>query len=238
MKSMNTWTAALVLSASLLALAGASSANAGTKPAPLAGHARAVIDAFLAPQLLGMPGKTSLRVDTPISGSPPECSTLEAFLPSGARLWGRLSVGLRCQGESPWTRYIQAYVSVTGNYYAAARPISAGQALTDADSELREGDLTKLPDSVVLDRTLLKDAIANYSIALGSPLRKELLRTLPLIVRGQNIKLLTRGQGFTVSVDGKAMTDAALGAIVQVKIEGGQVLRGVVRSDGVVERPN
>jgi flagella basal body P-ring formation protein FlgA len=236
MKSMTTWGAALVLSGALLALAGASSAS--TKPAPLTGNARAVIDKFLAPQLVALPGKVSLRVDTPISGPPPECQQLEAFLPAGARLWGRLSVGLRCLDESPWTRYMQAYVSVTGNYYAAARQISAGQTLTDADSQLREGDLTQLPDSVVVDQTQLKNAIANYSIALGSPLRKELLRTLPLIVRGQNIKLLTRGQGFTVSVDGKAMADAALGATVQVKIEGGQVLRGVVKSDAVVERKN
>jgi flagella basal body P-ring formation protein FlgA len=237
MKSVNTLGATLLRCCSLLALT-AVSANAGTQPTPLAGYARTVIDEFLAPQIVGLPGKTSVRIDTPISGPPPECDRLEAFLPSGARLWGRLSVGLRCKSPSPWTRYMPAYVSVTGKYYAAARPISAGQTLVDADSELREGDLTRLPDSVVQDRKQLKDAVANYSIALGSPLRKELLRTLPLVLRGQNVKLLTRGKGFTVSVEGRAMTDAALGDNVQIKIEGGRMLRGVVRDNGVVERPN
>ena len=48
--------------------------------------------------------------------------------------------------------------------------------------------------------------------------------------------LLEQDGRFEVSAEGKAMTDAALGAVVQVKMEGGKLLSGIVRPNGIVER--
>ena len=59
-----------------------------------------------------------------------------------------------------------------------------------------------------------------------------------LVQQGQSIKLVTRGAGFVASAEGKAMTDAAAGAVIQVKIQGGQLLSGIVQPDGSVERNN
>jgi flagella basal body P-ring formation protein FlgA len=207
-------------------------------PAPLSGNAYPVIEKFLMNQTAGLPGKVSIAIDTPRSGALPPCETLEPFLPPGARLWGRISVGVRCNTSQPWTRYVPAYVKVVGTYYAAARHIEAGQALTPADAEAREGDLTTLPASVVLDPAQLSGVIASNRIASGSPIRRELLRGASIIRQGQNIKVVTQGAGFVVSTEGKAMTDAAVGALVQVKMQGGQLLSGIVRPDGVVERSN
>ncbi len=174
----------------------------------------------------------------PMSGALPPCDAPEPFLPSGARLWGRLSVGVRCNTNPQWTRYVPAYIAVTGTYYIAARTINAGQALTLADAELREGDLTTLPAGVIVDPTQLNGFTASNRIASGAPLRRELLRAAVVVLQGQNIKVVTQGAGFVVSTEGKAMTNAAAGAIVQVKIQGGQLLSGVVRHDGIVERSN
>jgi flagellar basal body P-ring formation protein FlgA len=205
-------------------------------PAPLSGDARPVIEQFLANQTSGLPGKVVISIDTPLSGALPPCETLEPFLPGRARLWGRISVGVRCMSGQPWTRYVPAYIAVTGSYHVAARAISAGQALAPADIALREGDLTTLPASVVIDPVQLIGMTASNAIASGAPIRRELLRGAMLVQQGQNIKVVSRGAGFVVSAEGKAMTDAALGAVVQVKMQGGQLLSGIVRPNGVVER--
>lgn len=207
-------------------------------PAPLAGSARPVIEQFLLRQTAGLPGKVGIRIDTPMSGALPPCEAPDPFLPSGARLWGRLLVGVRCNANQPWTRYVPAYITVVGTYYVAARPISAGQALTPADAATREGDLTTLPGSVIVESAQLNGVIASNPIASGAPLRRELLRSITLVQQGQTVKVLTQGAGFVVSAEGKAMTHAAAGAIVQVKLQGGRLLSGVVRPDGMVERPN
>lgn len=212
--------------------------SATSQPAPLSGSAHPVIERFLLSQTAGLLGKVGITINTPISGALPPCEALEPFLPSGARLWGRVSVGVRCNTNQPWTRYVPAYIAVVGTYYVAARPINAGQALTLADTTVREGDLTTLPGSVIVDPAQLNGVIASNRIASGAPLRRELLRAVALVQQGQTVKVITRGAGFVVSADGKAMTNAAVGAIVQVKMQGGQLLSGVVRPDGMVERPN
>lgn len=209
---------------------------ATSQPAPLAGEARPVIENFLQGQAAGLPGRVVITIDTPMSGALPPCDALEPFLPGGARLWGRVSVGVRCNSGQPWTRYVPAYVAVHGNYYVAARPINAGQVLTPADAAQREGDLTALPRGVVVEAAQFDGVTALNSIASGAPLRRESLRAAVAVQQGQNVRLRTRGAGFTVSTEGKAMASAAAGAMVQVKMAGGQLLSGRVLADGTVER--
>ncbi|WP_092007850.1 flagellar basal body P-ring formation chaperone FlgA [Polaromonas sp. OV174] len=206
--------------------------------APLSGKVAPVIEQFLVRQTAGLPGKVSISLSTPRSGELPPCETAEPFLPSGARLWGKVSVGVRCNSGPPWIRYVQAYIAVQGSYYVAARAIDAGQALAPGDTEMREGDLTLLPHSVVVDPAQLNGVIASNRIASGMPIRRELLREVFLLRQGQTVKVLTQGAGYMVSGEGKAMTHAAVGALVQVKMQSGQVLSGIVRPDGSVERSN
>lgn len=205
---------------------------------PLSGSAVPVIERFLLAQTAGLPGKVSITLDTPRSGALPSCEEPEAFLPPGTRPWGRVSVGVRCNENPPWTRYVAAHVAIVAIYYVAARPIAAGQALTPADVAVREGDLATLPASVVVDPAQLSAVVASNRIASGAPIRRELLRAVVLVQQGQSIKIVTRGAGFVASAEGKAMTDAAAGAVVQVKMQGGQLLSGIVRPDGIVERNN
>lgn len=230
----------LVAPALCCALAAAAMPARGAPPLALslAGGAGPVIEQFLMTQTAGLPGKVSISVDKPRLGALPRCQAPEAFLPSGVRPWGRVSVGVRCNENPPWTRYVTAHVALVASYYVAARPIAAGQALTPADVAVREGDLSTLPASVVVDPAQLGSVVASNRIASGAPIRRELLRGVVLVQQGQSIKLVTRGAGFVASAEGKAMSDAAAGAVIQVKMQGGQLLSGVVQPDGSVERNN
>jgi flagella basal body P-ring formation protein FlgA len=205
---------------------------------PLAGSAHPVITHFLRSQTAGLPGTVSITLETPRSGPLPACETPEPFLPRGVRPWGRISVGVRCSADRPWTRYVPAYVAVRGVYYAAARPINAGQLLTSADAAEHEADLTTLPRSVVVDPSQFSGATAVNHIASGAPLRRESLRLPAAIQQGQNVKVSTQGTGFVVSAEGKAMSSAAVGARIQVKMQNGQLLNGLVSPNGTVERFN
>jgi flagellar basal body P-ring formation protein FlgA len=216
-------------------VAAAMTARGATPPSGSAGQ---VIEQFLVAQTAGLPGKVSITLDTPRLGALPPCEAPEAFLPPGVRPWGRISVGVRCNESPPWTRYVATHVALVASYYVAARSIAAGQALTPADVAVREGDLSTLPANVVVDPAQLSGVVTSNRIASGAPIRRELLRGVVLVQQGQSIKLVTRGAGFVASADGKAMTDAAAGAVIQVKIQGGQLLSGIVQPDGSVERNN
>ncbi len=207
-------------------------------PMPLAGNLRPLIEGFLLDQTAGLPGKVTITIDTPMSGALPACDAAEPFLPNGARLWGRVSVGVRCNAEQSWTRYVPAYVAVVANYYVATRPISAGETLATTDFTLREGDLTALPRNVITNASQLGGAIAVNRIASGAPLRLELLRGAIVVHSGQNVKVITQGAGFVASTEGRAMANAAVGASVQVKTQNGRLVSGIARQDGAVELSN
>lgn len=234
----------LAITCLLLAAAGPGigSQAASARTAELGGSARPVIEQFLQAQASGLPGKVSIRIETPMSGALPACDALEAFLPAGARVWGRVSVGLRCNGNGSttqaWTRYVPAYVAVVANYYVASRPIDAGDTLGPADIQLRQGDLSALPRGVVTNPRQAAGMVASNRIALGAPLRLELLRGATVIQQGQSVKVQSQGSGFVVSTEGRAMTNAAAGVAIQVKTQAGQMLSGIARADGSVELPN
>lgn len=217
--------------ATLLALLAAACANAAG--APLDANVRTAIETFLLAQAVGAPGKVTVRVHDPARALP-ACTALQPFLPQGVAAWGRLSVGVRCAGERPWTRFLGAQVAVQGRYLAAARAIGAGQALAGADVVERSGDLTQLPRTVLTDPALAAGMVAANPIAPGAPLRSELLRAHVVIRQGQVVRVVAAGAGFAIGTDGRALANAAAGAPVQVKTAGGRLLTGTARPDGSV----
>jgi flagella basal body P-ring formation protein FlgA len=231
------WSIALILGVQI-ALALLARATHAAGPLPLSGYARPVIEKFLAGQTAGLQGKVQISIDTPLSGNLLPCTVLEVFLPSAAPLRGRVSVGVRCLAEPRWTRYVQARIAVIGTYQAAARPIEAGHILTKADTVVLEADMSTLPSSVVTDESQLIGQMALTRIVAGSALRREQLRGVLMIQQGQTVKVVTRGTGFVVSSEGKAMNAGIAGALVQVRMQGGQLLSGTITADGIVERGN
>lgn len=212
----------------LMALAGASSIAA----APLPEGARTAIEDLLQKQTAGLPGKFSFS--TQAAGTLPPCDDFEAFLPHGTAPRGRISIGLRCRGDKPWTRFVPAQVAVEGRYFVAARAIEAGQALGAADVTERNGDLGDLPRSVVTEASALQGVVAAHRIAAGAPLRKESMRGVVVILQGQTVQLVAQGAGFAISTEGKAMTRAEVGASVQARTRDGRLLTGVATEDGQV----
>lgn len=213
-----------------LALAGLAASPAPA--APLPGPVQSAVDRFLQEQTAGLPGTVSFRVDAP--ARLPECAAPEPFLAAGVRPWGRFSLGLRCPGERPWTRFLPAQVTVEGTYYVAVRPIGAGQALATGDFAARSGDLTRLPPSVATDPGQLEGLQAANAIASGAPLRRDLLQGAIVIQQGQPVRLVAAGAGFTASTEATALTRAAAGTTVQVRTTQGRVVSGVAGEDGRV----
>ncbi|MBO9515604.1 MAG: flagellar basal body P-ring formation protein FlgA [Variovorax sp.] len=195
--------------------------------------AREAVERFLKVQTAGLPGKATVTFN-PSSGTLPPCNDFEAFMPTGASPWGRVSIGLRCRGEKPWSRFVSAQVAVHGTYYVAARTIEPGEALAAADVIERSGDLTALPRSVVTEASALRGVTSAQRIAAGAPLRKEQMRSMLVIQQGQTVQVIAQGAGFTVTTEGKAMTRAEAGATVQAKTRDGRLVSGIADEDGTI----
>jgi flagellar basal body P-ring formation protein FlgA len=190
---------------------------------------------FLQQQAAGLPGKVEITVTPVFPRGLAACSALDPFMPTGARLWGRMTVGVRCVGERPWTLYVQARVSINATYYQAARAIAPGEVLTNADLVARDGDLTAMPQAIVTDPAQAVGAVALSRVPAGLPLRTDMLRAASSVAIGQTVHVVAGGTGFSISADGTAMSNAAPGQQIRVKTAGGQIITGVVKDAQTVE---
>ncbi|MFX1673639.1 flagellar basal body P-ring formation chaperone FlgA [Paraburkholderia sp. A2WS-5] len=196
---------------------------------------RATVVAFLQQQAAGLPGKVSVSVGPVFPRGLAACAALEPFMPPGARMWGRTTVGVRCVGAKPWTLYVVGRVAVDITYYVAARQIDAGQTLSAADFMPREGDLASLPQTIITDPTQANGAVALARITAGLPLRTDMLRSASSVVIGQTVKVVAVGSNFTISAEGSVLNNAAPGQMVRVRTAGGQIISGVVKDAATVQ---
>ena len=164
----------------------------------------------------------------------PACAAIAPFLPPGARPWGTISVGVRCDAPMAWTAYVQAQVQVFGPYLVTTRALRSAEVIREGDIEVREGELTALPDNVLSSPEQALGHLTRFAQAAGAPLRAGSVRLPDAVRRGQTVPILTRGPGFTVSGEGQALNAAAPGERVRIRLGNGQIVQGLVQPDGSV----
>lgn len=199
---------------------------------------RSVAENFARQQTADLPGQVTViagAIDPRLRL--PACPQPEAFLPTGSRLWGSATVGVRCQAPSAWTVYIPVTVKVTAQVVVAAKPMSHGHVVDQADILAKKEDITQLPAGILTDPAQAIGKTVVGSIPAGYPLRTEALRSPLAVTQGQIVKLIARGRGFSVSTEGKALANATEGQTVAVRTPSGQIVNGTARAGGVVEVP-
>jgi flagella basal body P-ring formation protein FlgA len=225
---MKTLIASLLIAASAMASAQVQKQD----PAVL----KSVVEQFLQQQTAGLPGVVTVTVGNidPRMGLP-HCLQPEAFQAPGTRPWGKVNVGVRCALPTAWTVYIQANISVIANYVVSAAPLAQGQAIEAAQLSTVQGDLAALPHGVITDPAMAIGRMPTVSLPAGMPLRGDNLKSKPVVLQGQQVRLVTYGKGFSISADGKAIANATEGQVVQVRTPNGAIVAGVARSGGLVE---
>jgi flagella basal body P-ring formation protein FlgA len=197
---------------------------------------RTVAEQFLKTETAGLPGEVSVKVGaidprTALAA----CPAPEAFLQPGARAWGKTTVGIRCSAPSNWTLFVQAQVNVKAEYVAAALPLAQGQPIEQGQLVLVKGDIAAMPNGIVTDMAQAIGRTPTVSLAAGTPLRLDSLRSRPVVQQGQAVRLVSNGSGFSVSGEGKAIGNAGEGQVVQVRTAGGSVVSGTAKAGGMVE---
>jgi flagella basal body P-ring formation protein FlgA len=199
---------------------------------------RKVVEQFLQTQSAGLPGKVTItvgQVDPRMALA--ACPDPQAFQQPGARAWGKITVGVRCTAPS-WTVYIQAQVNVIAEYVAAAAPLAQGQPIDASQLAMVKGDLAALPNGIVTDMAQAIGRTPTISLPAGTPLRLDNLKSKPVVMANQTVRVISNGAGFSVSAEGRALTNAAEGQVVQVRTPSGAMLSGTAKAGGIVEVAN
>jgi flagella basal body P-ring formation protein FlgA len=110
----------------------------------------------------------------------------------------------------------------------AAEVIPAGDGVTVANAELRDGDGPEVYD-------LYAGREVRRTVYAGQPITFENTRSARLVTRNQVVTIKFISGPLDISTSGRAMGDAALNETVSVlNLQSRQMVQGVVKADGWV----
>ena len=224
----------------VLALAGSGAALAqaapdpGTDLGPLT--QRWLDDAMSRNQAAGLPLRMEVSVgslDSRLRLAP--CARVEPYLPTGAKLWGRTRLGLRCvEGPTAWNVFLPVTVKAYGPAWVLTGPVAAGTVLSAQDAMEAEVDWAEESAPVMANPDMWVGQVAARSLVAGQALRQSMVRPPQLFRAGAQVKVLAQGPGYAVASAGQAMSAGVAGQTVRIRMDNGRIISGTVNEYGTV----
>lgn len=163
------------------------------------------------------------------------CRRSEPFVATGARLWGRSSLGVRCTDGATWSVQLPVTVRIWGQTLVAAAPLAAGAVLGAADLREQEVELTREPPNLLRELAQLQGRALTRPLAMGQALRADMVRLPNAVQAGDSVRLRISGPGFAVMASGQALSAAADGQPLRVRSEMGKIMTGIAREGRLVD---
>ena len=142
---------------------------------------------------------------------------LEGFSSASAMRGGRVTVGVRCSGTSPWTLYVPVTISADVSVVQLRGPLPRGTILGENNLELVQQSMTTLPQNylVTMEQAVgreLTRAVRGNAIATLN-----MLRIRELVSKGQEVVILAKGGKVEVRMAGIALEKGQQGQRINVK---------------------
>lgn len=195
---------------------------------------KSAVTSFVQQQTAGLPGKVTYNVDEIDKRiALRACSKIEAFLPAGSQLIGRVSIGVRCNEVNGWSIYIPVQIKISRELIISARPLALGQLLHAEDIARQTTETTQ--NVGITDAAQVIGKVLRYSVAAGYIMRDDMLRAPYNVKQGQTVQLSVQGAGFSLSSSGVALNNASEGETVQIRTFSGRIVSGIAGEDGIVK---
>ena len=147
----------------------------------------------------------------------------------------RLTVGVRCEGEKPWTVYVPIKVEATIRVVTLGTSLSRGTVLK-ADHltyVLHTRRSAATPHLSRMDQAVGQEL--TRSIGAGIPLTTAMVKKPDLVTKGDSVMMIIERGTIRVSMIGKALENGALGERIRLNnVNSNRAVEGEVQSDGSI----
>ncbi len=175
-------------------------------------------------------GNIDSRLTLPACGTP-----LEAFLPSGAKVQGKTTIGVRCQTPRPWTLYVPAKVASFNQVLVTNSPLRRGHLISAEDVSLQSRDSSSLNRAYLSDPEQVIGKVLKKNLARKALFTNAVLAEPHVIDKGQHIDLQAGSGGLQVSVTAIALSSGAVGEKIRVKnLSSSKIVEGTILASGAV----
>lgn len=163
---------------------------------------------------------------------------LTATLESPAQPLGRVTVRIRCDGNSPWTVFVPAQVKLFRDVVVVARPLKRTAVIGPEDVALRERDISQISQGYLteIDQAIGQKVVR--PLVIDQVITQVHIEQAELIRKGDHVVISARSGTLSVRMPGEALTNGGLNEQIRVKnLNSKRVVKARVIAAGQVEVP-
>jgi flagella basal body P-ring formation protein FlgA len=151
------------------------------------------------------------------------------------RLYGRVSVAVKCRAPNAWTLYISANVSVRLPVVVVARAVPRGARVTVDDLALETRDLAALRGDHLTAIAQADGRSARQNLRPGSALEARDLAPAIVVDRGERVQIASSRGGIVVKAPGEALRAGMAGEQIPVRnLQSKRLVQAWVTGTGTV----
>ncbi|GAB6094304.1 hypothetical protein JCM14469_05560 [Desulfatiferula olefinivorans] len=132
---------------------------------------------------------------------------------------GRVTITVLARVPSERTRklYVSGWVDVFDQVVCATRDIGRGEVIAGEDLVLEKMNLARAPRDLVFDPETVKGTQARTPIGKGKYVRESMIEAVPLVRKGDVVKIIARSGLLTVVTTGVSREDGGMGDQIEVE---------------------
>ena len=164
------------------------------------------------------------------------CTRVEPYVPTGARLWGRTRLGLRCvEGATAWNVFLPVTIKAFGPAWVLNSNVAPGAVLSVGDASEGEIDWAAESAVVLANPEMWVGQVASRQLTAGQALRQAMVKAPQLFKAGAQVRVVAQAPGYAVTSAGQALSAGAVGQNVRIRMSNGRIVGGIVNEDGTVD---
>lgn len=143
---------------------------------------------------------------------------LIVFNPYQSPILETSTLGIKCQeADNHWSLYVPIRITILKTVYVAKRTLMKGDRISGDDIYQTEMDVHKLKYGYFDDIDDLVGLVCKKNVAINTPLNPHNIELAKVVHKGEKVSIVTSYNNLTVSMDGIAINDGALGETIKVK---------------------
>ncbi len=145
-------------------------------------------------------------------------------------------VGFDVGGRTERTMSVTADVRIWRPVVVAGYMLQRGEEIELASCELAERDVTQVRGGYFTDMAAIQGLQARRTVGIGDIITEKHVEKIPVVRRGDAIRLIARAGRMSMSAVGEALQDGGIGDRIRVKnSDSGKVVYGQVLEDGAIQ---
>ncbi|MEI6268600.1 MAG: flagellar basal body P-ring formation chaperone FlgA [Methylococcaceae bacterium] len=176
------------------------------------------------------------KITIPLAAQKPNhCHDLKFSLLSKNNQGSFIRLNVLCDDADSWHSIFNVYRINPIKYYVAAHDLQQGKVVSDSDIAVLYDGKALLSTAIIANKEKILGLTLIHDIQKGNTFLRSDLKPVRGLMMGQSIKIISRGNGFQITSQGKLLNNPTNGQFARVETSSKKLVTGIVEGTSVVD---